>query len=187
MVWSENVAYVARMAMRRPAERRSTSGTYAVFNVSGQTDKGLKVKEVRMKKTTRRDFVKEAATGAVVAAGTGVLASCGSPATAAPAQRPTTMLTPGPVTLKVYKPIGGSEITQLFTSRLADLNNKTIALIDRGWEGARTLDLIAELLERQFPTVKIIPHTQFRGITDNEIPAKVQKLKCDAAILGNAG
>lgn len=95
------------------------------------------------------------------------------------------------VELEVYNPTGAVEITELFTSRLADLNGKTICQVNAGWEGHRTLDLVAELLKERFPTVKIIPHTEFPGARNDSNHLKilelVNKFECDAIIVGNGG
>jgi hypothetical protein len=97
-----------------------------------------------------------------------------------------------PVTLQVYDPTGAIEVTQLFAPRLADLHGKTICEVSNAsWEDNRTFPLIRELLQRQFPTAKIIPYTEFpMGIAPIDIDkiGDIVKAKgCQAAILGNAG
>lgn len=96
----------------------------------------------------------------------------------------------GPVTLQVYDPTGAFEITQLFAPRLADLNGKTIceAWHDK-WEAHRTFPVIRDLLQRQFPTAKIIPYTEFPDVYgDLDLLTKLAKQKgCQAVIVGNAG
>ncbi len=95
-------------------------------------------------------------------------------------------------TLEVYDPSGATEVTQLFAPRLADLNGKTICELSDGiWEDHRTFPLIRELLQRQFPTAKIIPYTEFdvgraEMETDSNIALLVKK-GCQAVITGNAG
>ena len=95
------------------------------------------------------------------------------------------------VTLEMLSPTGATEITELFTSRLADLNGKTVCEVNAGWEGHRTLPLVSELLQKQFPAVKIVPHTEFPGSRNDADHPKlmelVKKFKCDALIVGNAG
>jgi len=95
------------------------------------------------------------------------------------------------VEVEVHNPTGATEITELFRSRLADLNGKTVCEVNAGWEGHRTLALVTELLQKQFPTVNIIPSTEFPGSrNDSEHPKimeLVKKFKCDAIIVGNAG
>ena len=97
------------------------------------------------------------------------------------------------VTLEVYDPTGAIEVTQLFSPRLADLHGKTICeLSNDSWEADRTFPVIRELLQRQFPTAKIIPYTEFaKGNRELEnarnIGDVVKQKGCQAAILGNAG
>jgi hypothetical protein len=96
----------------------------------------------------------------------------------------------GPVTLAVYDPTGVIEVTQLFAPRLADLNGKTICdLSDNMWQVARTFPLIDQMLQKQFPTAKIIPYTEFpSGTADNDTAVNLMKQKgCQAVIVGNAG
>ncbi len=55
------------------------------------------------------------------------------------------------------------QVTPLHAPRLADLNGKTICeLSNDNWEWQRTFPVIRELLQRQFPTAKIIPYTELR-------------------------
>lgn len=66
-----------------------------------------------------------------------------------------------PVTLEVYDATGAFEITKLHAPRLPDLNGKTICEISNNqWEARRTFPLIRELLQKQFPTAKIIPYDE---------------------------
>ena len=152
------------------------------------------------KKLSRKDFVK----GAAVVAGAGALASCAPAATPAPEAAPTCppaeecppCPTPaaageaGPVTLELYDPTGAVEVTELFAPRLDTLEGKTICMIGNAmWEDQRTFPVITELLQKQFPTAKIIPYTEFQygGIDDDKVALSVQAAKCDAVIVGNAG
>ena len=97
------------------------------------------------------------------------------------------------VTLEVYDPTGAIEVTQLFASRVADLHGKTICeLSNDSWEARRTFSAIRELLQRQFPTAKIIPYTEF--VVGNiplesakDIGDIVAKKGCQAVVVGNAG
>jgi len=97
-----------------------------------------------------------------------------------------------PFTLSVYDPLGAIEVSQLFAPRIADLSGKVICEVSNGsWEDSRTFPAIRELLQKQFPTAKIVPYTEF-PVGTNEIQAKGidQKVKakgCQAAIVGNAG
>ena len=97
-----------------------------------------------------------------------------------------------PVTLEVYDPTGAIEVTQLFAPRLADLNGKTICEVSNGsWEDSRTFPAIRELLQRQFPTAKFVPYTEFpvgSAVIDvDKIGDMVKQKGCQAAIVGNAG
>ncbi|MFC2052571.1 hypothetical protein ACFLT4_07585 [Chloroflexota bacterium] len=97
---------------------------------------------------------------------------------------------PGGLSLEVYNPTGTIEITQRYAPRLADLRGKTICeLSNLTWEDQRTFPIIRELLQKQFPDVKIIPYTEFPGIFgfDAEALSKALKEKgCEGAIVGNA-
>jgi hypothetical protein len=111
--------------------------------------------------------------------------------TPAPTAAPTTGQ--APVTLTVYDPSGAFEVTQSFAPRLADLNGKTICEVsDNSWETDRTFPLIASLLQKQFPTVKIIDYTKFDPATVDlaalaKLGSGIKAAGCQAAIVGNAG
>lgn len=96
------------------------------------------------------------------------------------------------VALSVYNPTGAVEVTQTFTPRVADLNGKTICEVsDDQWEANRTFPLIKELLQKQFPTAKIVPPEQFptllMGSDVAGLEEAVKKAGCQAVIVGNAG
>jgi hypothetical protein len=147
-------------------------------------------KEKRNKgQISRREFFKDA--GLMVGS-----AAIGSTALlgAAPVKTASAQGTSGPVELKVYDPAGAREVTVLHAPRLNTLEGKTICeLSNDGWQHDRTFPLIRELLQRQFPTVKIIPYTEFprgRGageIDDDKTAKMVKDKRCDAVIVGNAG
>ena len=94
--------------------------------------------------------------------------------------------------LEVYNPSGHSEVNKPHAPRLEDLHGKTICEISNaGWEAHRTFPLIRGLLQRQFPSVKIIPYTEVVGsrrqCEDLAYVAKMVKQKgCQAIIAGNA-
>ncbi len=98
-----------------------------------------------------------------------------------------------PVTLQVYDPTGPFAVTKVHAPRLTDLNGKTICEISNaGWEAHRMFPLIRDLLQRQFPTAKIVPYTEVvetrRNCENVEYVAKMVKAKgCQAVIAGNAG
>ncbi len=97
-----------------------------------------------------------------------------------------------PVTLKVYDPTGAFEITQSFAPRLDDLNGKTICeLSNAAWQVERTFPLIESLLQKQFPTVKMVRFDQLPKLLIQQDVAGLEdavKAKgCQAVIVGNAG
>ncbi len=98
-----------------------------------------------------------------------------------------------PVKLTLLDPTGAQEITHLFASRLPDLNGKVIAelAVDPAkWQPHRTMPFIAELLTKQFPTLKFIPMQEFPmglQISEDRVIRMVADRKPDAVIIGNAG
>jgi hypothetical protein len=98
----------------------------------------------------------------------------------------------GPVTLNLYNPTGGTEVTQVHAPRLPNLNGKTICELSNGtWGDLRTFPLIRELLQRRFPDAKLIPFTEFpvgsEQIDKESTIDMVIKKGCQAVITGNAG
>ncbi len=140
---------------------------------------------------SRRDFIKSAglAAGGVALGSTALIAA--GPAPQAPTPTATVAAQAGAVTLQVYDPGGAFEVTQLFAPRLADLSGKTICMSSNNlWEAQRTLPLIKELLQKQYPTAKFIPYTEFNlsgEMTDAEVSKALKATGCDAVIFGNAG
>jgi hypothetical protein len=97
-----------------------------------------------------------------------------------------------PVTLTVYDPTGAFEVTQTFAPRATDLNGKTICEVSDGmWEGDRTFPLIGQLLQKQFPTAKVISYDKFPVLQlATDVPGledAVKKAGCQAVVVGNAG
>ncbi|MBI4331193.1 MAG: hypothetical protein HY673_07930 [Chloroflexi bacterium] len=97
-----------------------------------------------------------------------------------------------PVTLEVYDPTGAVEVTHIHAPRLADLRGKTICEISNGqWEHDRTFPLIRGLLQKQFPTLKVIDYTQFPTLSATAdvtgLEALVKAKGVEGAIVGNAG
>jgi hypothetical protein len=128
--------------------------------------------------SNRRDFIKSAgslAGGATIA---------GIPSIAPAAE---------PVKLELLDPTGAQEITHLFAERLPDLNGKVIAelAVDATkWQPHRTMPYIADLLKKQYPTIKIIPMQEFPmglQISEDRVIQQVMARKPDAVIIGNAG
>jgi len=96
-----------------------------------------------------------------------------------------------PVSLTVYDPTGAFEVTQTFAKRVSDLNGKTICEVtDDDWQASRTFPVIRELLQKQFPTAKIVPFNDIpKLIVGQDIPNledAVKKEGCQAVIVGNA-
>lgn len=96
------------------------------------------------------------------------------------------------VVFELYDPTGGFEVTQLHAPRLDSLHGKTICeLSDDSWQAHRTFPAVRELLQRMYPTAKMIPYTEFpvgTGEIDTAKAADIVKKKgCQAVIVGNAG
>jgi hypothetical protein len=98
-----------------------------------------------------------------------------------------------PVTLTVADPTGALEVTTLHAPRVDDLNGKTICEISTNltWEAYRTFPVIRGLLQKLYPTAKIIPFTEFPNGSENidtpETADAVVAAGCQAAIVGNGG
>ncbi len=131
---------------------------------------------------SRREFLKDAGMIAGSAAIGSVTTLAATPASAQAA----------PVSLTLHDPSGAVEVTQTFAARLGDLNGKTIGEVSDGiWEAPRTFELINQLLQKQFPTIKIITADKF-PVTSNAVDVPgledaIKAAKVDAVIVGNAG
>ena len=95
------------------------------------------------------------------------------------------------VTLEVFDPCGFVETTISHAPRILELSGKTICELSNGmWQGYRILPLIRKSLQKQFPTLKIIPYTEFPVGSDqidiDEIGNILKDKGCQAAIVGNA-
>ncbi len=142
--------------------------------------------EIKKGEISRREFLKDAGliAGTAAVGSAGLIA--GLPAQTASAQAAT------PVKLEVLDPSGAFEVTTLNAKRLAALDGKTIAFLsDDEWQSWRTFPLLADLLKKQFPTIKIIDWKEYPRDGDHGYPdfSKHPDLLngVDAAILGNAG
>lgn len=96
------------------------------------------------------------------------------------------------MTLEVYDPSGGYEVTQLHAPRIDSLAGKTICELSNGsWEDARTFPAIRELLQNQYPDATIVPFTDFPvgslEIDTDQTGTLLQEKGCQAVIVGNAG
>jgi hypothetical protein len=94
---------------------------------------------------------------------------------------------------EVVWPIGRSTVKpKALAPSIPDLNGKTICMF---WEnygmftGDVTFPELQELLQKQFPNIKIIPFTEFpKGDVDIKgVIAAIKKSGCDAVIGGNGG
>jgi hypothetical protein len=137
---------------------------------------------------SRRDFIKGAGliVGGAALSSTALIA--GTPAETAAAQ------TTSGVTLEVLDPSGAFEVTTLNAPRLPTLEGKTVCFLsDNEWQAWRTFPLLADLLKKQFPTIKIVSWEEFprdgdHGYPDfDKNPGLLKSKGCDAVILGNAG
>ncbi len=133
---------------------------------------------------SRREFIKDAGLIVGGAALSSAALIAGAPAQTASAQTP--------VSIEVFDPGGAFEVTQLFSKRLDTLDGKKIGMIMGSpvWEADRTHPLIASLLQKQFPTLKIVAYTDLprTNTNDPDSVAKVVKdMGLDAVIVGNAG
>jgi len=118
------------------------------------------------------------------------------PPTVAPTKIPPTSAPApaGPVTLEVLDPSGAFEVTALHAKRLDTLAGKTICFLsDDEWQAWRTFPLIADLLKKAYPTIKIVDWKEFprdgdHGYPDfDKNPGLLKSKGCDGVILGNAG
>lgn len=96
------------------------------------------------------------------------------------------------VMFQVLNPCGAVGSSQgVYATRLPNLAGKTIGMLsNKLGEADRILPFIRELLQKQFPTANIIPHTEFpQGgdrIDSTEIVQIVKSKGCQAVIVGNA-
>jgi hypothetical protein len=95
------------------------------------------------------------------------------------------------VRLEFYDPSGALDVTQPHAPRLATLEGKRIGFVsNEQWQAYRTLPLLKELLEADFPGVQVLPLDTFpQGntlIPTEETAALVRKSGVDAVIVGNA-
>lgn len=137
---------------------------------------------------SRRDFIKDASLFVGGTAIASTVSLVGAPATAALAQ------TTSGVTIEVLDPSGAFEVKTLNAPRLPTLEGKTVCFLsDNEWQAWRTFPLLADLLKKQFPTIKIVSWEEFprdgdHGYPDfDKNPGLLKSKGCDAVILGNAG
>jgi len=102
--------------------------------------------------------------------------------------------------LKVVSPLGEVTVEEgTMAPRLDTLEGKTICMTWNGsFKSNVTLTVIAELLSKKYPTIKVIPYTEMPrsfkvpapGTTSPEqttLAATFKENGCDAVISGNGG
>lgn len=95
------------------------------------------------------------------------------------------------VTLEFFDPSGTLEVTQPFAPRLSTLEGKRIGIVtNEQWQAFRTLPLLRELIQKDFPTAEVLPINAYpQGnalIPTEETAALVKQSGVDAVIVGNA-
>ena len=95
------------------------------------------------------------------------------------------------VQLEFYDPAGAIEITQPHAPRLKGIAGMKIGIVtNEQWQAYRTLPLIKELFEKDFPDVEILPidaYPQGNALIGEEETARLVKQSgVDAVIIGNA-
>jgi len=95
------------------------------------------------------------------------------------------------VKIEFYDPSGNLEVTTPHAPRLASLDGKRIGFVsNEQWQAYRTLPLVKEMLQADFPGVEVLPLDAFpQGntlIPTEETAALVKKSGVDAVIVGNA-
>ena len=101
---------------------------------------------------------------------------------------------------KVLSPLGESRVEAVPPApRLPDLRGKTICEVtNASFKSEVTFPIIRELLQKRYPDIRVIPHTEFpihyvQGSAkemmqwvDNTVALLLEK-GCDAVIAGNGG
>jgi ABC-type amino acid transport substrate-binding protein len=95
------------------------------------------------------------------------------------------------VTLEFFDPSGALEVTQLFAPRIDTLAGKRIGIVtNEQWQAFRTLPLLRELIQKDFPTAEVLPidaYPQGNVLIPTEETAQAVKASgVDAVIVGNA-
>ncbi len=97
----------------------------------------------------------------------------------------------------VVWPLGKVPKSTATNKRLDTLNGKTVCMVwNYGFQGNVTMPAIADFLKKKYPTVNIVPYTEFfnlRGESQEQVaalaklPDMLKAKKCDAVITGNGG
>ncbi len=98
---------------------------------------------------------------------------------------------------EVVWPLGKVPKAVATAPRLDTLNGKTVCMIwNYGFRGDVTFPAIADFLKKKYPTVNLVPYTEFfnlRGESQEQVamldklPELLKSKKCDAVISGNGG
>ncbi len=93
--------------------------------------------------------------------------------------------------VEFYDPSGTLEVTHSFAARLKSLDGKKIGFVsNEQWQAFRTLPLLRDLLQKDFPTAELLPidaYPQGNVLIPTEETAKLVKQSgVDAVIVGNA-
>jgi hypothetical protein len=100
---------------------------------------------------------------------------------------------------EAVSPLGEPVVNRIaMAPRLETLEGKTIGEIwNGGFRGDESFPVIEEMLRERYPTVKLIPYTEFPLVTIaslhpekkmktlEDLRAKMKEKGCDAAIIGN--
>jgi ABC-type amino acid transport substrate-binding protein len=95
------------------------------------------------------------------------------------------------VTIEFFDPSGALEVTQPFAPRIDTLAGKRIGIVtNEQWQAFRTLPLLRELIQKDFPTAEVLPidaYPQGNVLIPTEETAQAVKASgVDAVIVGNA-
>ena len=95
------------------------------------------------------------------------------------------------VRLEFFDPSGTLEVTQAHAPRLPSLAGKKIGFVsNEQWQAYRTLPLLKELFEKDFPGIEMLPIDRFpqgnANIGTEEVARLVKASGVDAVIIGNA-
>jgi hypothetical protein len=95
------------------------------------------------------------------------------------------------VKLEFYDPSGAIDVARPHAPRLDTLEGRRIGLLSNDqWQAYRTLPLLKELLEEDFPRIEVLPLDTFPSgqnvIGTDEVAQQVKRSGADAIIIGNA-
>jgi hypothetical protein len=93
--------------------------------------------------------------------------------------------------LAFHDPSGSLGATEAYAPRLATLTGKRIGFLsNEQWQAYRTLPLLKQLLETDFPGIDVLPIDAFpqgnASISTEETAELVKRSGVDAVIIGNA-